>query len=141
MATFVKYQSAIANMMNGVFNFGSDTLKFALTNTAPNVSTHTVLADITEIGAGNGYTAGGSSVAITSSTQSAGTYSLVPTSDVTITASGGAIGPFRYVVFYDDTPISPADPLVSYYDYGSSISLNDGESLTINVGATLFTAS
>lgn len=137
MATFNKYNEFVADLANGVHNFGSHVFKFALTNTLPVAATHTQLTDITEIAAGNGYTAGGSAVAITSATQTGGTLSVVPTADVVITASGGAIGPFRYVVLYNDT--STNNDLVSYYDYGSSISLNDGESFTIDVGATLLT--
>jgi hypothetical protein len=59
--------------------------------------------------------------------------------DVVFTASGGSIGPFRYVIIYNDTPTSPADPLVCYYDYGSSITLLDGETFTVDFGASLFT--
>lgn len=137
MASFVKYQEFVADLANGGHNLGSDTLKFALTNTAPNVSTHTQLSDITEISAGNGYTAGGSAATIAGSTQTGGTYTLACTTDVVITASGGSIGPFRYVVLYNDT--STNDDLIAYWDYGSSITLNDGESFTIDVTASLLT--
>lgn len=140
MATYNKFNQTIADVNNGVHDMSSDTLKFALTNTAP-VATNTVFANITEISAGNGYTAGGTAVAITSSTQTSGTYSLVPTADVVFTASGGSIGPFRYVVLYNDTPTSPADPLISYYDRGSSLTLLDTETFTVDVQATLYTAT
>lgn len=106
----------------------------ALTNTAP-VATNTVFANITEISAGNGYTAGGTAATISSSAQSSGTYKLV-LADVVFTASGGSIGPFRYVVLYNNTPTSPADPLIGWYDYGSSITLNTGETLTVDFDAT-----
>jgi hypothetical protein len=138
MATFNKFNQFVADRANGVHNLGSDTLKVMLTNTAP-VATNSVKADLTEITAGNGYTAGGSVMAITSSAQTGGTYSLVPTGDVVFTASGGSIGPFRYVVLYNDTPTSPADPLISYYDRGSSVTLLDTETFTVDVGATLLT--
>ena len=138
MATFNKFNQFVEDRANGVHNLGTDTLKFMLTNTAP-VATNSVKADITEITAGSGYTAGGSVVAITSSTQTSGTYSLVPTADVVFTASGGSIGPFRYVVLYNDTPASPLDPLISWYDRGSSVTLLDTETFTVDVGATLLT--
>lgn len=140
MAIFNKFNQYVADEANGVHNLGSDTLKFMLTNTAP-VATNSVKLDITEISAGNGYAAGGSAVGITSSTQTGGAYSLVPTADVVFTAAGGSIGPFRYVVLYNDTPTSPADPLISYYDRGSSLTLLDTETFTVDVQATLLTKS
>lgn len=140
MAAFNKFNQFVADTQNGVHNIGSDTLKFILTNVAP-VATNSVKADLTEIAAGNGYTAGGSQVTISSSTQTGGTYSAVPAADVVFTAAGGSIGPFRYVVLYNDTPTSPADPLISYYDRGSEVTLNDTETFTIDVGATLYTLS
>lgn len=138
MATFNKFNQFVADINNKVHNIGSDTLKLMLTNVAP-VATNSVKADLTEIAPGNGYTAGGNTVTIASSTQTGGTYSAVPSGNVVFTASGGSIGPFRYVVLYNDTPTSPADPLISWYDYGSSISLADGETFTITPSATLYT--
>ena len=138
MASYQKFNQTVADVNNKVHNMGADTLKFMLTNTAP-LATNSVKANITEISAGNGYSAGGTVVAITSSSQSSGTYSLVPTSDVVFTASGGSIGPFRYVVLYNDTPTSPLDPLISFYDRGSSLTLDDTETFTLDVQATLFT--
>ncbi len=111
-------------------NLGSDTLKVMLTNSAP-VATNTVKANLTEISAGNGYTAGGTQATQSSSAQSSGTYKLV-LGDVVFTASGGSIGPFRYVVLYNDTPTSPADPLIGWWDYGSSVTLADGETFTVD---------
>jgi len=140
MAAFNKFNQFVADTQNGVHNISSDTLKFMLTNVAP-VATNSVKADLTEISAGNGYTAGGTAVAITSSTQTGGTYSAVPTADVVFTASGGSIGPFRYVVLYNDTPTSPADPLISWYDRGSSVTLLDTETFTVDLQATLYTLS
>lgn len=134
MATFNKFQAFVENLAEGVHNLGSNTLKVMLTNSAP-VNTNSVKADLTDISAGNGYTAGGTAATISSSSQTAGTYKLV-LGDVVFTASGGSIGPFRYAVLYNDTPTSPADPLIGWYDYGSSITLADGESLTVDFDAT-----
>lgn len=137
MATFTKFNAFVEHLAEKVHNLGADTLKVMLTNSAPSAS-NTVKADLTEISAGNGYTAGGSAVTITSSAQSAGTYSLVG-NDVVFTASGGSIGPFRYAVLYNDTPTSPADPLIGWWDYGSSITLADGETFTVDFGASILT--
>jgi hypothetical protein len=139
MAAYVKYESAIENIANKIIDFfgTSDTYKVALTNTAPNVATHTVRADITELSTANGYPSGGEDTA-NDSTRSSGTITETAT-DVVWTASGGSIGPFRYVVRYDDTPTSPADPLLNYWDYGSAVTLSTGETFTVDFGASVST--
>ena len=137
MAIFNKYQNGVEVLVTTA-NASTDAFKLALTNTAPNAATHTVLTDITEITAGNGYAAGGLSVAVTGS-ETGGTYTLAQDATVTLTATGGTVGPFRYVVFYDDTVA--LDPLLSYYDYGSSITLNDTETFAMGAAATLFTVA
>ena len=140
MATYTKFNQAIADAFNKKHDFGNDSFKFMLTNVAP-IATNSIKSDLTEIAAGNGYTTGGVAVLITSATQTGGVLSVVPTASVLITASGGSIGPFRYAVFYNDTSTSPLKPLVSFYDRGASVTLADGEALSFNVGSTLFTAS
>jgi hypothetical protein len=134
MATFNKFNAFVEHLAEGVHNLQSHTLKVMLTNTAP-VATNSVRADLTEIAAGNGYTAGGTAASVTSSAQTSGTYKLV-LGDVVITASGGSIGPFRYAVLYNDTPTSPADPLIGYWDYGSALTLANGESITWDADPT-----
>jgi hypothetical protein len=137
MATFNKFNSFVEDLAEKVHNLGADALKILLTNTAPAAS-NTVKANLTEISAGNGYSAGGTAATITSSAQSSGTYSLVG-NDVVFTASGGSIGPFRYAVLYNDTPTSPADPLIGWWDYGSSITLADTETFTVDFGSSILT--
>ena len=108
-----------------------------LTNGAPSASLDSIKTDLTEIGAGNGYTAGGDDVQNTySETGGVGTMAGV---DVVWTASGGTIGPFQYVVHYNDTPASPLDPLINWWDHGSAVTLNDGETFTVDFGASIFT--
>lgn len=132
MASFNKFNSFVEALAEKTHNLGSDTLKAMLTNSAP-VAGNTVKADITEISAGNGYTAGGEALTISSSSQSSGTYKLV-LADKTWTASGGTIGPFRYVVIYNDTAAS--DELIGWYDRGSSLTLNAGDTFTTDFDAT-----
>lgn len=134
MASFNKFNQFVEDVAEKVHNLGADTLKVMLTNSAP-VATNTVLANLTEISAGNGYTAGGTAATISSSAQTSGTYKLV-LADVVFTASGGTIGPFRYAVLYNDTPTSPADPLIGWWDYGSAVTLQIGETFTVDFDAT-----
>lgn len=132
MATFNKFNAFAENLAEKVFDLGADTIKVMLTNTAP-IAANSVKADITEISAGNGYTAGGMAASISSSAQTSGTYKLV-LADVVFTASGGTIGPFRYAVIYDDTASN--DELIGWYDYGSSITLAATESFTADFNAS-----
>ena len=132
MATFSKFNSFVEALAEKVHNLGSDTLKVMLTNSAPSAA-NTVKANITEIAAGNGYTAGGIAVTVVSSGQVGGTYKLIVSED-TITASGGSIGPFRYVVLYNDTATN--DELIAYGDYGSAITLSNGEPFIIRFDET-----
>jgi hypothetical protein len=134
MAVFNKFNAFVEHLAEGVHNLQSHALKVMLTNTAP-VATNSVKADLTEIAAGNGYAAGGIAPAITSSGQTGGTYKLV-LGDVVFTAIGGSIGPFRYAVLYNDTPTSPADPLIGWWDYGSALTLPNGESLNWDADPT-----
>lgn len=129
MATFNKFDIFTRDLGAGVHDFTSHTLKAAFTNTAP-VAANQTLANITQISAGGGYTAGGVTLDGASWTTSGGVAKLSITDEV-FTATG-AVAAFRYVVIYNDTPTSPADPLIGWYDYGQSISLNTDESLTID---------
>lgn len=131
-SAYNKFNQFTLDLINGVHDFDAHTFKFLLTNTAP-VATNSVKADLTEITGGGGYTAGGHTTAITTATTT-GTGKATA-ADVVITASG-AIGPFRYVVIYNDTPTSPADPLIGFWDYGTSISLAAGETFTIDADGT-----
>lgn len=139
MASFNKYEIFSENLAEKVHNLDSDTLKTMLSNTAPNAATHATRSDSTEIGGGNGYTSGGVDTQNATS-RSGGTTSITGV-DTTVTASGGTVGPFRYSILYNDTPTSPADPLIGWWDYGSSITLNDGESFTTDFGSSMFTVA
>jgi hypothetical protein len=133
MATFQFFNSFKEALPEKLHNLGSDTLHWMLTNVAP-VATNSVKADLTEIAAGNGYTAGGNTGAVTSWGQSSGTAKLVLADPATWTAAGGSIGPFRYVVLYNDS--STSDSLIGWWDYGSSITLNVTETFTADADPT-----
>ena len=133
MATFNKFQDFSQQLSEGKQNFGTDVFKVALSNSAP-VATNTVLADITQISAVNGYTSGGTTTTVTVS-ETTGTTTVSGT-QVVFTASGGSMGPFRYVVLYNDTTSSPSKPLVGWWDYGSSVTLADTETFTVKFSNT-----
>ena len=134
MASFNKFNAFVEHLAEGKINLETDALKIVLTNSAP-AAANSVLADIAEISGGNGYTAGGVALTAASSGQSAGAYKLV-LDDKTITASGGAIGPFRYFVLVDTTPAAPNKPLIGWWDYGAALTLIDGESVTVDFNGT-----
>ena len=129
MATYNKFNAWAETMVEGA-NLGSDQFVIALTDSAP-VASNSVLADITEISYTN---LSSRNVTTTSSSQTSGTYTLV-LQDLVMTASG-SVGPFRYVVLYDDT--LAGDPLVGWWDYGSSITMANADTFTIDfTGATI----
>jgi hypothetical protein len=137
LASFSKFDQFVEDLAKGVHNLDTGSLKILLTNTAP-TSSNAVKADLTEISAGNGYSAGGSALTSVDAEQTSGTLSL-SAADLVFTASGGSIGPFRYAVLYNDTPTSPADPLIGWWDYGSSITLGDTETFTVDFGSSILT--
>lgn len=137
MATFNKVNDFVKNAVHNM-DLESDQIVVALSNTAPASETSNptldgngILANVTQISYTN---LSSRNVTTTSSTQTSGTYKLV-LADITLTSSGGATGPFRYVYLYNDTVTTPGDPLIGYYDYGSSLTLNDGDSLTVDFSA------
>jgi hypothetical protein len=133
MATFNKYNCFVENLAEKVHNLQSDTLKVALSNTAPTAADTVWNTTVYPApAAANGYTAGGNSLTVSSSSQTSGTYKLV-IADTVFTATSGGIGPFRYVVLYNSTA---SNAVIGYYDYGSSITLADTETFTVDFDAT-----
>lgn len=142
MATYTKYDVFIENLCNKIIDFfgNQDTYKAVIHTDAPVTTTDATVSDLTQIGGSNGYTTGGSDITF-NSTRSGGTVTATAT-DVVWTASGGNLGGSttgRYISIYDDTPTSPADPLVCSYDYGSTFTIASGETLTLDFGASLAT--
>ncbi len=133
MASFQKFLFFVEDVGKKLHNLSADTLKVMLTNTAP-VNTNHVYADVsgTEVANGNGYTTGGTAVGANAYSQTAGVAKLTG-NDVVFTASG-AVGPFRYVILYNNTAASKN--LIGFYDYGSSISLANGDTFTVDFDAS-----
>lgn len=134
MAAFNKFDAFVEALAEKVHNLGSDTLKVYLTNDTPSASADAVFADLAEIAAGNGYTAGGNTATVTSSTQTGGLYKLVLADPSSWTASGGSIGPFRFAVLYNSTTAS--GNLIGWWDYGTSITLGNGDTFTVDFDPT-----
>ena len=132
MATFTKVLSFPEACAEKVHNLGSDTLTVALTNTTP-TTTWTQLSDLTEVSYTNLSTR---VITTTSSTSSAGTYTLA-LQDLVLTASGGSVAEFRYVYIYNDTATN--DELIGYIDYGSGLTLADTETLTLDFNVATIT--
>lgn len=128
-----KFNQFVEDVSEGVHNLQTGALTVALCAAAnAPVATNTILANLTQIS----YTNCSSRViTVSTSAQTSGTYKLV-LSDLTLTASGGSIAAFRYVVIYNDTPTSPADPLIAWLDYGSDVTIANGESLLIDFDGT-----
>lgn len=133
MATWNKFNIFTSDLLNQYHNFGTHTFKLLLTNSAPTAA-NAIKADLTDISAGNGYSAGGPASAVTVSTASG--VAKATFTDTVVTASGGTIGPFRYVGIYNDTQTVPAKPLVAWLDYGTSITLNATETFTVDFDGT-----
>jgi hypothetical protein len=127
MAAFNKFQQFVQDLAEKVHNLSSDQIECYLSNAAPSASGDAVKADMAEIGTGNGYT--GPQDTQNTGAESGGTYTLTGTK-IVITASG-SIGPFQYVVLFNTTPTSPADPLIGWWDYGSALTLLTGETFSI----------
>jgi hypothetical protein len=148
MAAFNKFNCFVEDVAEKVHDLGADTLMVMLTNTAPNAAD--TLVDTTagtctlqststaaEIAAGNGYTKKGNSAGTSSSAQTGGVYKLVRADPATWTASGGTIGPFRYAVMFNDTAKTTATrPPIGWWDYGSAVTLQIGETFTVDLDAT-----
>jgi|ERR1700735_3549562 len=137
MATYNKFNLFTQDLTRGVHDFasGAQTFNVMLTNTAP-VATNHLYGDISanELANGGGYTTGGQSSAMSDSSTS-GTEKVLAT-NITWTGTSGGTGSFRYVVIYNTTPTSPLKPLVCWFDYGSSISLNSGDTFTVSFDGT-----
>lgn len=135
MATFNKVNGFVEHLAEKMHNLGADQLVVALSNTAPSAETtrpdlltaNCVLANVSQISYTN---CSSRNLTTSTSSQSSGTYALV-LADLTLTATG-TVGPFRYVYIYNSSATLATNPLIGYYDYGSSITLASGETFTID---------
>lgn len=144
MAVTIKIRDFVRNAMNGPIDMNSDTFRIALSNTAPasegsnpTLDNNGVLANVTQIS----YTNYSDDLTVdrvlqgVTSAATGGTYTF-DAGDFTITASGGALATFRYIYVFDDTPTSPADPLVLLIDLEEAVTLTSGQSITVTFNAS-----
>lgn len=129
--SFVFFNCFRQDLGRGVHNLETDVIKAYLSNDAPVVATDTVKADVTEISTGNGYT-GPFDVAATFS-QSGGVATFTTTGATVVTATGD-VGPFQYLVFYNDT--ASGDPLIGYMPWPQAITVRNLETFVATLGAT-----
>jgi hypothetical protein len=138
MATFNKFQQFVENLGKAVHNFTADanctvTVALCAAANAP-VATNAVLADLTQVSYTNL-----SSRVVTGITWEHTTGTVHMTANDLVLTATGAVATFRYVVLYDDDPTSPADPLIGWYDYGSDVTLANGETFTIDFATDILT--
>jgi hypothetical protein len=139
MATFVKFQQFAEDLGKGVHQLhaAGHTLKVYLTNATPDVAADAIKTDLAEITVEGDYPSGGTDIQ-NDYTETAGVGTLTGV-DVVFTAAGGSFGPARYAVLYNDTPAGPVDPLIGYWDYGSSVTTLTSETFTVDFGASILT--
>lgn len=138
-ASYNKFQGFVGFLGLSQIDLDADEIQAYLTNDTPSASADDFKTDLAEITGQNGYDAAD---ILNAYSEAAGTGTLTAT-DKVWTASGGSFGPFRYVViFVNYAASSPAsEPLIAWWDHGSSISINTGESFTLDFGASVFTLS
>lgn len=137
MAAFNKFQQFAEDLGKGVHQLhaAGHTLKVYLTNNAPSAADDAIKTDLAGITEENGYAPAD---AQNDYSEAAGVGTLTCT-DIVFTATAGGFGPLRYVVLYNDTPAGPVDPLIGWWDYGSSILVAEGETFTVDFGASVLT--
>jgi hypothetical protein len=138
MAAYNKFQDFVEQLGLGKHNLNTDTLNVCLTNSAP-LATNTILSDITQIANGNGYTTDGADTQNTWA-ETAGTATLTGTK-VVWTCVTAAMGPFRYVVLFNATQATPLKPLIGWWDYGSAVTLQVGETFSVKFNSSDTTGS
>jgi hypothetical protein len=134
IATFVLADDFGEDLGKKIHDLSADTIQVVLSNTSINQTTVSVIGDITQISAGNGYSTNGQvldseTYAETSAGSGVWRWS---TADEVFTASGGSIAQFRYIGVYNNT--AALDQVIGYLDYGSAVDVTVGNTFTIDIG-------
>ncbi|MFN7881724.1 MAG: hypothetical protein ACK5PF_01725 [bacterium] len=143
MATFTFFHEFKRYMADGTIDLDGHTFKVYLSNDAPVVGTDTIKTDVTALAQTNGYTEWTLTQSWSETGAGTGIWRFANNADLSFTASGGSVGPFQYVVLYDDTTTSPVDALVGYLDVGSATTITTGNTFTVDLDAnfSFFTLS
>ena len=121
-------------LATGAVDFLNDTFKIALMGSGFifNKDTHHGYTDISasELANGNGYTAGGATLAGVSVIEDdVDDRAEITWNNPSWTAAGGPIGPAAGAAIYDDTHVDK--PIVGYIDFGSDYTQVDGGTATL----------
>lgn len=120
----VFYNDFKEQLVKKVHALTADTLKITLhTGYTPNLDTHQVWADVsaTEYPTAGGYTAGGKTLASVTVTQdNTNDRMVLDAADVTWTALGVSPATPSHAILWNDTPTTPADPLIGYVILGTT---------------------
>ena len=136
MAVFTFFHEFKKYLGDGTIDLDTHSFKVYLSNAAPTVATHTVKGDLAGITVQNGYTETTLTATWVETAAGSGTWRFAHNADISWTASGGSFGPFQYVIVYDDTPTSPADPLLGYWDVGSATTITTGNTFTVDLDSS-----
>ena len=136
MAAYNKFECFVGDLGDKVHDLDADTLKVYFTNNAPGAAADSIKTDLAGATEENGYAA----TDITNAWAEAAGVGTLTGVDVVWTAAGGSFGPGQYVVLYNDTPGAPVDPLIGWWEYpGGSITVLEGETFTVDFGASILT--
>ena len=136
MVAYNKFEGFVGHLGLKLVDLNVDLINIYLSNVSPSASADDVKTNLAEITQENGYD---NDEDVTNTYSEASGTGTLAGSDITITASSGSFGPFQYVVMFDDTVASPVDILIAWWDYGSALTINDGESFTVDFGASIAT--
>lgn len=129
MPALILYNDFFEELLKGTHQFDSHTFKCMFGNVAPD-PTHSVLANLTDITAENGYVAGGVTLDNATVSRTDG-VAKVSIDDEVFTAAGGSVGPFTHFHVYNSSVAG--NPLVGYVTRAEgATTLSDGESITLD---------
>ena len=139
MAAFNKFNCFVGDVTHELHDMKTGTAqvyKVYLTNSAP-VATNTVYNTPADLATANGYTAGGTTIGTITGTDTSGTFSFSGGTNPSWTASGGSVGPFEFAVLYNFT--TAGQNLIGWWDYGTAITLTNGNTFTVQLPSPILT--